>query len=191
MNIFQRLFSTATSLSAQNPARAWGQQCQSDFPLVSKKEAMCSEICFSTLNQLSVWRKASPRWRCSTWSTTSGARWAFGWDSPPTQSLRCCSQHLMLGVTRRWTLTIIIMIILDHDQHHETLNQHYDLLLICTMIILMMSIYLSILQPVSHAWSTGRTGCCLRNHLSLIIATLVTLGSFALAGVFICISLDA
>ena len=81
--------------------------------------------------------------------------------------------------------------ILDHDQYHETLNQHYDLLLICTMIILMMSIYLSILQPASYAWATGRTGPFLRNHLSLIIATLVTLGSFALAGVFICISLDA
>ena len=96
----------------------------------------------------------------------------------------------MLGVTRRWTLTIIIMIILDHDQYHETLNQHYDLPLFSTMIILMMSIYLSILQPASHAWATERTGCCLRNHLSLIIATLVTLGSFALAGVFVCISLD-
>ena len=40
-----------------------------------------------------------------------GAQWAFGSDYPPTQSSRCCSLLLLLGETRRWSLSINTMII--------------------------------------------------------------------------------
>ena len=61
------------------------------------------------------------------------------------------------------------------------------ILLISIMIILMLSlmvICLSILQD-------GKMGGFLGTHLSLIFATLVTLGLFALAGVFVFFSLGA
>ena len=62
--------------------------------------------------------------------------------------------------------------------------------IIIILIISIMVIYFSILQHPSYAWATGKTGGFLRSHLSLIFATLVTIGVFALGGVFISMSLD-
>ena len=46
------------------------------------------------------------------------------------------------------------------------------------------------LQHTFYASTTGKTGPFLQNHLSLITATLVTLGLFALGTVFVCFSLN-
>ena len=145
VTIFQSPFSTATTRFAQNPARPWGQQRRSNFPPVSKKEPICSEIWCSTLDQLSVCRKASARWQCSMWSMISGAQWAFGLDYPPTQSSRCCSLLLLLGETRRWPLSISTMLT-----------------------------YLPMLQYALFAWATGKMGRVL-SLLFATLVTLVLL----------------